>query len=100
IGDIIESVRRFDAATQRSLTALGAITLTPQRELVPLDDHDDRTSTFIDYARRAGAAVLVYELDDVTSRGLGLEEQWRASATDAAARIGTAPPYEHFALPW
>jgi transcription-repair coupling factor (superfamily II helicase) len=75
IGDIIESVRRFDAATQRSLTALGAITLTPQRELLPSErdkaasaaagdeavdeSHLDRTSTFIDYARRAGSTVLV-----------------------------------------
>src|SRR5688572_18076399 len=119
IGDIIESVRRFDAATQRSLTSLGAITLTPQRELLPSEtvhdqaqasaghdeaaqaaDGNDRTSTFINYVRRAGSTVLVYELDDVTSRGLGLEEQWRASAADAAARNGTAPPYEHFALPW
>src|SRR5688572_24784694 len=113
IGDIIESVRRFDAATQRSLTALGAITLTPQRELLPSEhghdeaasaadgkDGNDRTATFIDYVRRAGSAVLVYELDDVTSRGLGLEEQWRASAADAAARNGTAPPFEHFAMAW
>src|SRR5687767_9824920 len=65
IGDIIESVRRFDASTQRSLTSLGAITLTPQRELLPVDqgdddaaapaDENDRTSTFIDYVRRAGS---------------------------------------------
>ncbi|HUR21200.1 MAG TPA: hypothetical protein VMZ90_10355, partial [Vicinamibacterales bacterium] len=111
IGDIIESIRRFDAATQRSLTALGAITLTPQRELLPrhglnplpsedLDDDLDRTATVIDYIRRAGSTVLVYELDDVTSRGLGLEEQWRASAADAVARNGIAPPYEHFAMAW
>ncbi len=101
IGDIVESIRRFDAATQRSLTALGAITLTPQRELLPaVDDQYDRTATFIDYARRAGSTVLVYELDDVTSRGLGLEEQWRASASDAVVRNGAAPPYEHFAMAW
>ena len=35
IGDIIESVRRYDAATQRSLKALDSLTLTPQRELMP-----------------------------------------------------------------
>ena len=103
IGDIVESIRRFDAATQRSLTALGAITLTPQRELLPAigdDERDDRSATFLDYVRAAGASVIVYELDDVTTRGLGLEEQWRASAADAAARNGTAPPFEHFAASW
>ncbi len=123
IGDIIESVRRYDAATQRSLTALDAITLSPQRELLPLDPssrHDkdarasdgndarasdgndglDRAATFLDYTRRAGASLLVFELDDVTSQGRGLEEQWRASAE--AAQIGNpaAPPYEHVALSW
>ncbi len=117
IGDVIESVRRYDAATQRSLQALDTVTLTPQRELLPIAGHDeavpaadgraaqdadgnDRAATFIDYARRAGATLLVYELDDVTSRGRGLEEQWRASAETAMARHAVAPPYEHFALPW
>jgi len=103
IGDIIESVRRYDAATQRSLTALDALTLTPQRELLPLSDEAvdyDRTATFIDYVRRVGATVLVYELDDITSRGLGLEEQWRASASDAAVRNPSSQPYEHFAVTW
>jgi len=116
IGDIIESVRRYDAATQRSLKALDAITLTPQRELMPRhglkpmpSDHDeaasaadgtDRSATFIDYVRRAGATLLVYEIDDVASRGRGIEEQWRLSARDAAAKHAMALPYEHFALGW
>ncbi|MCR4374363.1 MAG: DEAD/DEAH box helicase, partial [Acidobacteria bacterium] len=133
IGDIIESIRSYDAATQRSLKSLGAVTLAPQRELLPrhglkpvpsghdedarasdgndarASEHDegagapdgnDRTATFIDYARRAGATLLVYELDDVTSKGLGLEEQWRASAADARVRNTAAPPYEHVALAW
>jgi transcription-repair coupling factor (superfamily II helicase) len=113
IGDIIESVRRYDAATQRSLTALDAFTLTPQRELMPEVEPaavrhtaapaavgHDRTATFIDYARHAGVTLLVYELDDVAARGRGLEEQWRSSAEDAAARHTGAQPYEHFALPW
>ncbi|MSO49091.1 MAG: transcription-repair coupling factor [Acidobacteria bacterium] len=116
IGDIIESVRRYDAATQRSLKALDSLTLTPQRELMPaflgVEEHaelrssghdeaaSDRSATFIDYVRRAGATLLIYEIDDVASRGRGLEEQWRLSAQDAAAKNATALPYEHFALPW
>ena len=35
IGDIVESVRRFDAATQRSLAALDQVAIFPQRELLP-----------------------------------------------------------------
>jgi transcription-repair coupling factor (superfamily II helicase) len=35
VGDIVESVRAYDAATQRSLAALDQVTVTPQRELMP-----------------------------------------------------------------
>ena len=34
IGDIVESIRRYDAATQRSLAALDQVAVTPQRELL------------------------------------------------------------------
>jgi len=112
IGDIIESVRQYDAATQRSLKALDSITLSPQRDLLPkpgFDDSaeaalageaDDRSASFISYARRAGATVLVYEIDDVTQKGMSLEEQWRQSAADALARNPATPAFEHFAQPW
>jgi transcription-repair coupling factor (superfamily II helicase) len=112
IGDIIESVRQYDAATQRSLKALDAITLSPQRDLLPkpgYDDSaeaalaaeaDDRSASFISYARRAGATVLVYELDDVMQKGIALEDQWRQSAADALVRVPSTPPFEHFAQPW
>jgi transcription-repair coupling factor (superfamily II helicase) len=108
IGDIIESVRRYDASTQRSLTALDVITLSPQSDLLPPanpsadDDPErrDRSATFINYVRRAGAQVLVYEIDDIEQRGSSLETQWRQSAEEAAARLPSSPPYEHFALPW
>jgi len=107
IGDIIESVRQYDAATQRSLKALDAITLSPQRDLLPKPGtagdevvEDERSASFIAYARRAGATLLVYELDDVTQKGKALEEQWRQAAADALARNPATASYEHFALPW
>ena len=106
IGDIIESLRRYDAATQRSLTALDQVTIAPQREL--LDDPDapdnplkfDRSSHVIDYVRLAGAHVLAFEREDIETRGRQLEEQWRSSAEDAAQRGRPAPPLEAIALPW
>src|SRR6187397_681413 len=61
IGDIIESIRRYDAATQRSLEALDRVAVSPQRELLPdpaaPDDPNapDRSAMIIDYARRARA---------------------------------------------
>jgi transcription-repair coupling factor (superfamily II helicase) len=106
VGDIVESLRRYDAATQRSLTALDQITISPQREL--LDDPDaaddplkfDRSSHIIDYVRLAGAHVLVFEREDVDTRGRQLEDQWRASADDAAQRGRPAPPLAQLALEW
>jgi transcription-repair coupling factor (superfamily II helicase) len=100
IGDVVESLRRYDAATQRSLAALDTFTISPQRDLLSHDDESDRSATFLDYVRQAGATTLVYELDDVTERGVSLEQQWRAAAEDAVHRAPNSLPYEHVALPW
>jgi transcription-repair coupling factor (superfamily II helicase) len=106
VGDFIESIRRFDAATQRSLSALERVDVTPQRELLPDDARPDdpaafdRTATIIDYARRAGASLVVYEPDDVAERAQSLEQQWRKSADDLTARGRVIRPYDTIALSW
>ncbi|HYN10797.1 MAG TPA: transcription-repair coupling factor [Vicinamibacterales bacterium] len=159
IGDIVESVRRYDAATQRSLAGLDRVVVSPQRELiewrsddevrserrgasvspqatgasrgagvpddqeevrperrgasgppqatgasrgagVPDDQELDRSATVIDYARSAGAVVVVFESDDVADRGRKLEEQWRSSASDMEARGRQVPDYETLAAGW
>jgi transcription-repair coupling factor (superfamily II helicase) len=103
IGDIIESVRRYDASTQRSLGALDRVSLTPQRELLPEEGADDssrvdRRGTIIDYARAAGAATMVFEPDDVLEQARRLEQQWRASAEDQERRGRGAPSYGAIAI--
>jgi len=107
IGDIVESVRRYDAATQRSLTALDQVLISPQRELLPPDDientpdqESDRTASIADYVRQAGATTLVYEIDDVADRGRKLEEQWRSSEADMRQRGRIIPAYEAIAMGW
>jgi hypothetical protein len=98
VGDIIESVRRYDAATQRSLTALDRIAVSPQRELLPESGRArrpamvDRTATIIDYVRHARSTLIVLELEDIDTRGRALDEQWRKSAADmeARGRVGCA----------
>jgi transcription-repair coupling factor (superfamily II helicase) len=106
IGDIVESIRRYDAATQRSLIALDRIVVSPQRELLPeagvADDPArlDRTATVIDYARRGGALLLVFEMEDVAERGRTLEAQWRASAADMQQRGRPVPAYGALASDW
>ena len=106
IGDIIESVRRYDASTQRSLTALDHVSISPQREL--LGDPNapdepgrfDRSSSIVDYVRLADASLVLFEIDDIESRGRTLEEQWRASAVDMEARGRTVLPFEQMAATW
>ncbi|HUL74019.1 MAG TPA: hypothetical protein VLT86_13015, partial [Vicinamibacterales bacterium] len=106
IGDIIESIRRYDAATQRSQRALDQAAITPLRELLGAEGGADdpaafdRSSSIVDYARLAGASLVVVEPDDVNERGNALEKQWRASAVDMEARGRTVPPYEHIAIAW
>ena len=106
VGDIVESMRRYDAATQRSMAALDRITVSPQRELLPEpgadDDPDrlDRSATAIDYVRLSGATSLLFELDDIGERGRALEAQWRSSAADMEARGRLVPAYETLAVRW
>jgi transcription-repair coupling factor (superfamily II helicase) len=104
IGDVVESIRRYDAATQRSLAAIDRVIVSPQRELLAAaaragdEEALDRSATVIDYARSAGAAVVVFEGDDVGERGRKLEEQWRTSAADFDARGRIVPAYESLAV--
>ncbi len=56
VGDIIESIRRFDAATQRSMTALDRVTVTPQRELLP-DASERRTIPAPSIGRRRSSTT-------------------------------------------
>jgi transcription-repair coupling factor (superfamily II helicase) len=105
IGDIVESVRRYDAATQRSLAALDRIVVSPQRELIETssagqEPSADRSATIVDYVRAARGAVVVFESDEVADRGRKLEEQWRASAQDMEARGRQVPRYGTLAASW
>jgi transcription-repair coupling factor (superfamily II helicase) len=106
VGDIVESLRRYDSATQRSQAAVDRITVSPQREL--LDDpaapddpeRRDRSAAFIDYVRRSGADLVVCEPDDVADRVQGLERQWRDSADLQLSRGKPVPVFESIALGW
>jgi transcription-repair coupling factor (superfamily II helicase) len=114
IGDIIESVRRYDPSTQRSQHALDQIAIGPQRDLLfrggsngdpgagSTDDSGahDRSATIIDYVRRAGAKLFVFEIDDVGVQGHRLEEQWRASADEMSGRGRRVIPVIDLAASW
>ena len=103
IGDIVESVRRFDAGSQRSLAAVDRITVSPQRELLVSDTDDPadaRSATVLDYIRLAGAELSVLEIDDVDEKGRSQEESWRTSAADLEARGRDVLSYDELAVAW
>jgi transcription-repair coupling factor (superfamily II helicase) len=104
IGDIVESIRQFDGATQRSLAALDRAAIAPQRELLATAVDDpaarDRSATFAEYVHAAQGQLLVFEIDDVEDRGRSLETQWRTSAADLAARGRHVPGFDELAVAW
>ena len=103
-GDTIESLRRFDSATQRSIATLDQVTIFPLRERFETDPRSegerssttddvlDRSATLLDYAAWASATVMVSEPADTTARSAQVDEQLRRSHHDAVARGDVASP--------
>jgi transcription-repair coupling factor (superfamily II helicase) len=102
IGDIVESLRRYDPGNQRSLAAIDRITVSPQRELIAVGDDpaEAPSATFLDYVRRAGAELSVVEIDDVEEKGRTQETSWRTSADDLRARGRDAQAFDDLAVAW
>jgi len=65
VGDTIESIRRVDAATQRSIESLDQYTVVPVRDFSGHDTErgDSPTASLLDYLGQA--TLLVLETDDV-----------------------------------
>jgi transcription-repair coupling factor (superfamily II helicase) len=101
VGDNIESLRRFDPATQRSVATLDHVSVRPltDRLDLPVGDRDhaddgpqaDCTATFNDYARRATARFVVTQPAETADRLRKAAEQVRSSYEDALARDEPAP---------
>ena len=101
VGDNIESVRRFDPATQRSVATLDHVSIRPLTDQLahltargePARDEPalDRTATFNDYVRRAGARFVVTQPAETADRLRKGVEQVRAGYADATARDEPAP---------
>ena len=95
-GDTVESLRRFDPATQRSVAAVDRVAAVPLRDLFEASGDDpgavDRSAAFADYVRRGGARFVVSEPVETDERLRRSEERLHASRADAEARGAEAPP--------
>jgi transcription-repair coupling factor (superfamily II helicase) len=75
VGDTIESIRRYDPATQRSITPLDQLAVVPLREAF---DGLSASASFFDYLPD-DTAIYVSERDEVTAQALKVVEQISAS---------------------
>jgi transcription-repair coupling factor (superfamily II helicase) len=82
VGDVVESMRRFDPATQRSTGATDQVHIVPARERF-----DEELITVVDFLAASGRLQLVVsEYEQVEQQALKLREQLESSSRDAAAR--------------
>jgi transcription-repair coupling factor (superfamily II helicase) len=117
IGDTVESIRRFDPASQRSVAEIDQCAVVPLRDIFdrePAAAHArlsastvhgsedeasepgtaaapqalDRSASLFDYASRSRAVrILVSERDQVIEHGRRFVEQMESSYADAVARL-------------
>ncbi|MBI4888103.1 MAG: transcription-repair coupling factor [Acidobacteria bacterium] len=95
VGDMVESLRRFDPSTQRSTGATDQIAIVPVRERF---DDDGAVPVLDVLGAVRGVRVIVSEYDQVEESIRRVRSQLEASHEDAAGRghVVALPPDEAF----
>ena len=96
VGDMVESLRRFDPATQRSTGRVDQLLIVPVRERF---DEGDGTLPVLDcLGASRGVRLIVSEYAQVEEQARKVREQLDASYEDAAVRghVATLSPDEAF----
>src|SRR5688500_13587038 len=94
IGDSVESVRRFDPSTQRSVETLDRFGIVPVREAIPSSvgrGDEPSGSSIFQYLRTRDAEIWVSEPTDVESHVKTAWEQITTSYSDAVERHRGGP---------
>ena len=96
VGDMVESLRRFDPATQRSTGATDQLLIVPVRERF---DEDNDSIPLFDFLSTRGLHVLVSEEEQVREQAQRVRDQLGSSYEDAAARghVVALPPSQAYA---
>ena len=95
VGDMVETLRRFDPATQRSTGAIDQVLIVPVRERFD----DSPAVPVLDFvAATGGVQLLVSEYEQVEQQALRMRQQLENSYADAAARghVAVQAPAEAF----
>jgi transcription-repair coupling factor (superfamily II helicase) len=95
VGDMVESMRRFDPATQRSTGATDQVHIVPARERF-----DETLVSVLDFLSASQRLqIIVSEYEQVEQQVLKAREQLENSYQDAAARghVAALPPTLAFA---
>jgi transcription-repair coupling factor (superfamily II helicase) len=92
VGDMVESLRRFDPSTQRSTGATDQLLIVPVRER--FDEETDSIPLFEFLAASHGLSVMVSEEDQVREQAQKVRDQLESSYADAAGRghVVSSPP--------
>ena len=97
VGDMVESLRRYEPSTQRSVEVIDQLTVVPIRER--FDDDDDGV-TLLEFLSALGLTILVSEFEQVEDAALKLHTQLDQSFQDALARTQAVPPRLQLFADW
>jgi len=92
VGDMVESLRRFDPSTQRSTGAIDQLLIVPVRER--FDEETDSIPLFEFLSATRGLRVVVSEDQQVRDQAQKVRDQLESSFADATARghVAALPP--------
>ena len=95
VGDLIESLRRFNPSTQRSTDAIDRVSIVPLRERF---DDDDEGMSVLEFLNAGGLQVVVSEYEQVDEQVRRVREQLDLSHDDASNRgaVAVRPPARLF----
>ena len=96
VGDMVESLRRFDPSTQRSTGATDQLLIVPVRER--FDEEADSIPLFEFLSAARGLRVVVSEEQQVREQTQKVRDQLESSFADAAGRghVAALPPAQAY----
>ena len=107
LGDTVESIRRYDATSQRSIETLDQTKILPLREILPDagDEEDDgdgfgRAGSVLSFAVEASARLIVFDAAEVEKQGAAHDAAIHASFDEAVAGGRHVPLPETLLVPW